>query len=85
MRYRVTRSGLCTIVSIWMSYAEGNKFQLRASPGITTYIFIASSCSFLGMISSMKGVNKGYIVVICVLIARCTEDLTLDFDPGEIL
>lgn len=21
----------------------------------------------------------------CVLIARCTEDLTLDFDPGEIL
>lgn len=58
----------------------------KSSAGLPkTYIFIASNCSFLGMISSMKGVNKGYVVVICVLMARCTEDLTLDLDPGDIL
>lgn len=48
-------------------------------------IFIASSCSFLGMISSMCGASRGYVVVICVRIALCTEDLTLDLDPGDML
>ena len=49
------------------------------------YIFIASNCSFFGIISSICGASKGYVVTSCVLIARWTEDLTLDFDPGEIL
>jgi hypothetical protein len=50
-----------------------------------TYIFIASNCSFFGIISSICGASNGYVVTICVLIARWTEDLTLDFDPGEML
>jgi hypothetical protein len=50
-----------------------------------TYIFIASNCSFLGIISSMCGASKGYVVTTCVLMARWTEDLTLDFEPGEML
>ena len=50
-----------------------------------TYIFIASSCSFFGIISSICGASKGYVVTSCVLMARWTDDLTLDFDPGEML
>jgi hypothetical protein len=48
-------------------------------------IFIASSCSFFGMISSMCGARRGYVVTSWVRIARWTEDLTLDFEPGEML
>lgn len=50
-----------------------------------TYIFIASNCSFLGMISSIWGVRSGYAVVSCARRERWTEDFTLDLDPGEIL
>lgn len=49
------------------------------------YIFMASSCSFLGMISSMCGARRGYCVTIWLRIARWTEDFTLLFEPGEIL
>jgi hypothetical protein len=48
-------------------------------------IFIASSCSFFGMISSMCGARRGYVVTSWLRIARWTEDLTLDFEPGEML
>jgi hypothetical protein len=50
-----------------------------------SYIFITSSCSFFGIISSICSASKGYVVTSCVLMARWTDDLTLDFDPGEIL
>jgi len=50
-----------------------------------TNIFIASSCSFFGIISSICGASKGYVCTSCVRIARCTEDLTFDFEPGEML
>jgi hypothetical protein len=53
--------------------------------GEETYIFIASNCSFLGIISSICGASKGYVVTSCVRMARWTEDLTLDFEPGEML
>lgn len=49
------------------------------------YIFMASSCSFLGMISSMCGARRGYFVTIWLRIARWTEDFTLLFEPGEML
>jgi len=49
------------------------------------YIFIASSCSFFGMISSICGASKGYVCTSCVRMARWTEDLTFDFEPGEML
>ena len=49
------------------------------------HIFIASSCSFFGIISSICGASKGYVVTSWVRIARWTEDLTLDFEPGEML
>jgi hypothetical protein len=49
------------------------------------YIFIASSCSFFGMISSMCGARRGYVCTSWVRIARWTEDLTFDFEPGEML
>lgn len=49
------------------------------------YIFIASSCSFFGTISSICGANKGYVCTSCVRSDRWTEDLTLDFEPGEML
>lgn len=48
-------------------------------------IFIASSCSFLGTISSICGASKGYVWTSCVRMARWTEDFTLDFEPGDIL
>lgn len=50
-----------------------------------TYIFIASNCSFFGIISSICGARRGYVVTSCVLRARWMEDLTFDFEPGEIL
>ena len=49
------------------------------------YIFMASSCSFLGMISSMCGARRGYVVTIWLRIARWTEDFTLLFEPGDML
>jgi hypothetical protein len=33
----------------------------------------------------MYGVRSGYVVVICVRSARCTDDLTLLFEPGLML
>lgn len=50
--------------------------------GLRTHIFIASNCSFFGIISSIYGASNGYVVTNCVLRARCTEDLTLDLEPG---
>ena len=47
--------------------------------------FSRSSWDFLGMISSMCGARRGYVSAILVRMARCTEDLTLDFEPGVIL
>jgi len=35
-----------------------------------THIFIASNCSFFGITSSIYGASRGYVVVICVRIAR---------------
>lgn len=49
------------------------------------YIFMASSCSFLGTISSIWGVSSGYTEHSCVRRERWTEDLTFDFEPGETL
>lgn len=74
--YSVGTKGECQIL------AQPENWRLEAG---MTNIFIASSCSFLGMISSMCGASRGYVVVICVRIALCTEDLTLDLEPGEML
>lgn len=49
------------------------------------HIFIASNCSFFGTISSIYGASSGYVVTNCVRSARCTEDLTFDFEPGDRL
>jgi hypothetical protein len=57
----------------------------RAEKEREEYIFIASSCSFLGTISSMCGARRGYVVTSWLRIARWTEDLTLLFEPGEML
>lgn len=46
---------------------------------------MASNCSFFGIISSICGARSGYVCTSCVRIARCTEDFTFDFEPGEIL
>ena len=50
-----------------------------------THSLSESSCDFLGIISSMCGASRGYVSIILVRIARCTEDLTLDFAPADIL
>lgn len=37
------------------------------------------------MISSMWGASRGYVSQTLVLMARWTDDLTLDFAPAEML
>ena len=49
------------------------------------YSFRRSSCDFLGIISSIWGASRGYVSQTLVLMARWTEDLTLDFAPAEML
>jgi len=72
----------CAEVGLGGERGNGRREQGSANG---THIFIASSCSFLGMISSMYGASNGYVVTSCVRMARCTEDLTFDFEPGEML
>ena len=44
-----------------------------------------SSCDFLGIISSICDARSGYVSIILERMARWADDLTLDFEPAEIL
>jgi hypothetical protein len=50
-----------------------------------THSFTRSSCSFLGIMSSMCGSSAGYNSSTLVRIARCALDLTLDLAPDVML
>lgn len=49
------------------------------------YSFTRSNCDFLGITSSIWGASCGYVSQTLALMARWTEDLTLDFAPAEML
>ena len=63
----------------------GGEWGRRCEGRMGIYNFNESSCDFLGIISSIWGARPGYVSVILVRMARCTEDLTLLLAPGEML
>jgi hypothetical protein len=76
------------LVSCWdhaRAFQLGSRGEDAEGEQRGTNIFIASNCSFFGMISSIWGASSGYVCTTCVRIARCTEDFTFDLEPGEML
>lgn len=70
-------------VGEWRGRLGGRRGKEGGKGG--TNIFIASNCSFFGITSSIYGVNNGYVVHSCARSPLWIEDLTLDFEPGEML
>lgn len=69
-----------------MKCQESQSIETSCRSGLGgIYSFNRSSCDFLGIISSICGASRGYVSQTLVLMARWTEDLTLDFAPAEML
>lgn len=49
------------------------------------YNFTKFNCDFFGITSSICGARSGYVSTIFDRMERCTEDLTFDFAPADIL